>query len=73
MKQYQYMKLTENILIGLLLVTVIAIFTQVELKETPNERAERINRNADRECGQMEDVMARNCYSWYYEQIEDRD
>tara|TARA_R110000851_G_scaffold212649_2_gene365352 strand:- start:1291 stop:1485 length:195 start_codon:yes stop_codon:yes gene_type:complete len=59
------------ILVGVILL-IIGGGLQL-LKETPNERAERINRTADYECGQMKDVMARNCYSWYYEIIEDRD
>ena len=65
------MKLINIILLGFLLVFGIWLHKEVT-SETPNERAERINRNADRECGQYQDLMARNCYAWYYEQIEDR-
>jgi len=46
---------------------------QIFTPETNIERLERINRMADRECQNMEsDEQARNCYDWYYSQIEDR-
>ena len=56
-----------------IIALLFSIGIYVQLQETPNERSERINRNADQECGVMQDVMARNCYAWYYEQIEDRE
>ena len=40
--------------------------------ETPNERAERINRMADRECTNMPDEMSRMCFESYYSTIETR-
>ena len=61
-----------NLLLVGIIITILGVFCQV-LKETPNERVERINRVADRECGEYQEVMARNCYASYYEQLEDRD
>jgi hypothetical protein len=42
------------------------------LQETPNERVERINRNANRECQTSNLEYDRGCYEWHYSQIEDR-
>ena len=67
------MKDTIFILITLLAILFIINFVKEELHETPNERVERVNRNADRECEQYVGEMARNCFTWYYEAIEDRD
>ena len=66
------MKDTIFILITLLAILFIIDFVKQELHETPNERVERVNRNADRECSKYKEAMARNCFTWYYESIEDR-
>lgn len=62
---------TNLVLIGIIII-LIGIVTQI-IKETPNERVERINRMADRECSQYEDEFARNCFAYWYSMIEDRD
>ena len=65
-------EMTFTILAIVALLSGFMLFTYIT-SETPNERVERINRNADRECGEYEEVMARNCYAWYYQAIENRD
>lgn len=62
---------TIGFFIGLTLLS-IGIFMEIT-KETPNERVERINREANRECLQYEDEFARNCFAYWYSMIEDRD
>ena len=62
---------TNLLLIGIIIL-LIGIFTQL-LKETPNERVERIDRMANLECNTGNQEYDRNCYSFYYSQIEDRD
>lgn len=55
-----------------LLVYVVGLFIIDVTHETPNERVERINSMANHECSQYPEHQARDCFSWYYSQIEDR-
>jgi uncharacterized alpha/beta hydrolase family protein len=66
------MKNTILIIITLLAILVIIDFVKEELHETPNQRVERINSEANRECGRYENQMARDCFAYWYSMIEDR-
>ena len=66
----------ENLyIIGLFIAFILVSIAigREALKETPNERAERINNMANRECSQYEDEFARNCFAYWYSIIEDRE
>jgi hypothetical protein len=62
---------TNALLIGIIIV-LAGGFLQM-IKETPDERAGRINRLADQECNTGNLQYDNNCYAFYYPLIEDRD
>ena len=70
------MSKTEKYLIALI-IGIVLIFIGIirsEIKnETPNEKAERINRLAIEECTKYEGQQSQDCFNWYYSFIEDRE
>lgn len=63
----------KTIILSLITIVSVLVIGNHLLSETPNERAERINRMADSECQTGNSEYDWNCYDWYYSQIEDRD
>lgn len=57
--------------IGMILLFA-GLFVEL-VRETPSERAERIDRIANTECNTGNQNYDNGCYDYYYSQIEDRD